>query len=134
MIAGNTTASTRSEADEGASVANSVADFLPQVLIAEMLNCSPSSVSRWVRGESVPGAAARNRLAVLLEVCETVHDPATPSVVRAWFVAMNPNFNYDRPKNRFIAGELSSVVDAAREFRTTTAKLKREDQRLRTNG
>lgn len=134
MIARKATASSRSEEYEGASVANSVVEFLPQALIAEMLKCSPSSVSRWVRGEAFPGEAARERLAVLLEVCETVHDPATPWVARAWFVAMNPMFSYDTPKNLFIAGELSSVVDAAREFRTTTARLKREDQKRQTNG
>lgn len=133
MIARKATVSSRSESDEGASIANSVVDFLPQVLIAEMLKCSPSSVSRWVRSEAVPGEAARKRLAVLLEVCETVHDPATPWVARAWFVAMNPIFSYDRPKNRFIADELSSVVDAANEFRITATTLQRKGQKRRTN-
>ncbi len=115
-------------------LANRLTEFIPQALIAEMLMCSPSSVSRWVRGEAVSGEATCERLSVLLDICETVHDPTTPWVARAWFVAMNPNFSYDTPKNRFMAGELASVVEAANDFRATTTRLNREERKNRTNG
>lgn len=76
------------------------------------------AVGKWASGERHPHPDAERRLREALRVVALMLEVEDPSVIRAWFVSLNPMLN-DQVPALTIADDPASVMRAARSFVAT---------------
>lgn len=76
------------------------------------------AVGKWARGERHPHPDAERRLREALRVVELMLEVEEPTVVRAWFIGLNPLLD-DQVPALAIASDPASVMRAARSFVAT---------------
>jgi hypothetical protein len=88
---------------------------LGRALFAITLDRNPKTIARWVNGE-LPRESEEQRLRDLTQILELMLLEEEPSVVRAWFMGMNPQLDDESPAEVFAAGRARDVIAAARAF------------------
>lgn len=73
------------------------------------------AIDRWAAGQESPAPAVTRRLRDALRVVDLLLEVDDPTVVRAWFIGMNPELD-DRAAALVIAEEPEEVMLAARVF------------------
>lgn len=96
-----------------------IAEFLNEnlgpKLTAFMVGKDPQTVARWAKGvQSPPQHEVERRLRAAFQVFQVLSQDDSRHVIRAWFVGMNPQLDDVSPAEAIAAGDLRSVMAAAR--------------------
>lgn len=98
-------------------MARALQDTLGQKLVAYMVGVSdPVTVGRWANGRSNPSTANADRLREIFQIAQELLAVEKPSLVRAWFVGMNPDLGFSPPAQLVAEGQAQKAMTAARNF------------------
>ncbi|MEX0797019.1 MAG: hypothetical protein WD274_10020 [Acidimicrobiia bacterium] len=78
--------------------------------IAEIVDASARSVSRWSTGAAEPQKLSRQRLLELAYVAEELRSVLKPEDANLWILSPNKLLDGDSPAQRINAGDFKSVV------------------------
>lgn len=97
-----------------------IAQFLFELfgakLVAHMANVKDDKrVHKWMNGEGM-STASEDRLRAAYQVAWRLLDDDSPETVRAWFIGMNPQLDYEAPADRIRSGHDREVMVAAEAF------------------
>ena len=83
--------------------------------VANMLNTTPETVSRWNQGRAYPRARNERTLNDLEYIVERLSEFYTdPSTARAWLFSRHKFFDGDRPADLIQNGRTEDVLEAIR--------------------
>lgn len=94
----------------------SLAETLGKALLAVIVNRDVKTISRWIAGQGPSRAEEQRRVIDTLQVVELLLTGDSPSVVRAWFMGMNPQLDDENPAEVLAAGRAREVMAAARAY------------------
>ncbi|MDN4599336.1 hypothetical protein ACF1AJ_19635 [Leifsonia sp. NPDC014704] len=94
----------------------SLVETLGKALVAVIVNRDVKTVTRWVAGQGPRGDDEQRRVIDTLQIVELLLSGDSPSVVRAWFMGMNPQLDDENPAEVLAAGRAREVMAAARAF------------------
>ena len=77
--------------------------------VAELLDTTPQTVSRWKSGKVEPQANKLKQLLVLTWLAEELSEFYTPEQARLWLFKPHKLLNGDTPADRIRAGKLEDV-------------------------
>ncbi|SEB78967.1 hypothetical protein SAMN04489806_1781 [Paramicrobacterium humi] len=103
------------EADLGPAV-KSLVDTLGKALVAVIVGRDVKTVSRWAAGQGPSGNDEQRRIIDTLQIVELMLIGDSPSVVRAWFMGMNPQLDDESPAEVLAEGRAREVMRAARAY------------------
>ena len=95
-------------------------NLLGRRLVAYMVGVDTKTVSRWANQEVErvrQGSERRLRVAFEVALLLTVFD--SPSVIRAWYIGLNPQLNDESPADAIREDQLQETLAAARAFVTS---------------
>jgi hypothetical protein len=98
------------------SAVKSLVETLGKGLVAVIVGRDVRTVSRWVAGDGPRGDDEQKRIIDTLQVVELLLSGDSPSVVRAWFMGMNPQLDDENPAELLAAGHARDVMAAARAY------------------
>jgi len=99
-----------------AEVAAAMQDVFGQRITATIAGVrDPRAVGKWARGERLPHPETERRLREAMRVTELLLEVEPPTIVRAWFVGLNPDLG-DRVPALVVADDPAAVLGAARSF------------------
>ena len=84
---------------------------LTQEQIAQIVDASPRSVSRWSAGEVVPQRLNRQRLVELAYVAAAATEILPADAANDWMFTPNKMLAHDTPADRIHAGGYKDVMD-----------------------
>ena len=102
------------ESDFTAAV-KSLVETLGKGLVAVIVNRDVKTVARWMAG-ATPRDEEQRRVIDTLQICELLLSGDAPSVVRSWFMGMNPQLNDENPAEVLAEGRTRDVMAAARAY------------------
>jgi len=79
--------------------------------IANIVNVSPATVSRWVGGKATPDLHTQTVIADLRYVIDRLADFYEPDETRLWLNAKHPLLNQERPIDLIRAGQTEAVLE-----------------------
>jgi putative toxin-antitoxin system antitoxin component (TIGR02293 family) len=80
--------------------------------LARVLEANPRTVSRWLKRETEPRAAARERLLEVLVVLERLSATLQPAAAHDWLFTPNAGLEYHKPVDLVRSGEFRRVLGA----------------------
>lgn len=90
---------------------------LGQALLAVIVDKDVRTIARWVAGATArPSTRDEQRLRDTLQVQRLLLSVESPTVVRAWFMGMNPQLDDESPAEALANGRAREVMSAARAF------------------
>jgi len=78
--------------------------------IANIVNVSPATVSRWAGGKSTPDLHTQTVIADLRYVIDRLADFYEPDETRLWLNAKHPLLNQERPIDLIRSGQTEAVL------------------------
>ncbi len=91
--------------------------LLGQKLVALMTGVrDPKAVGRWALGEHLPTGNHEEMLRNAFQVAYLLAQIESASIVRAWFIGMNPQLDDVSPAEALREGKEAAVMDAATAF------------------
>jgi putative toxin-antitoxin system antitoxin component (TIGR02293 family) len=85
-------------------------DLVDAVDIAQVLDATPRSVTRWQQGEVRPRRDTVDRLLELKAVLDLAQQVMRPESVRLWLRSPIPALDYERPLDLVRSGEFRRVI------------------------
>lgn len=98
-----------------APAVKSLVETLGKGLVAVIVDRDVKTVSRWMSGDT-PRDEEQCRVRDTLQICELLLSGDSPSVVRSWFLGMNPQLNDENPAEVLADGRARDVMAAARAY------------------
>ena len=98
------------------TIAKRAQDVLGRALLSVIVDKEPRTITRWVTGAAQPPQAEEQLLRDTIQVIEMIASAEDVSVVRAWFMGMNPQLDDESPAEALAAGRARDVMGAARAF------------------
>jgi len=89
---------------------------LKSVDIANVMNVSRPTVSRWLSGENKPSVSVQVILSHLQFVVDRLTDFYTPEEIRIWIFTQQPLLDNERPIDLVISGETEKILDLLQEI------------------
>jgi transcriptional regulator with XRE-family HTH domain len=86
--------------------------------LAQLLDTTPQSISRWQSGKGEPPAERLHRLLTLAWLAERLAEFYPPEEARLWLFSPHKLLNGDRPADRIQAGKLDDVLDLINQMKT----------------
>jgi hypothetical protein len=94
-------------------------NILSRELVAYIVNVDVKTISRWANQEIVRVQRENEqRLRTALEITLLLTVFESPTVVRAWFIGLNPELNDESPADAIRKNRLQEALAAARAFAT----------------
>lgn len=91
--------------------------LLGQKLVALMTGVrDPKAVGRWANGAHVPTGNHEERLQHAFQIAWMLTQEEPQTIVRAWFIGMNPQLNDVSPAEALRDGKHAAVLAAATAF------------------
>lgn len=78
--------------------------------IANIVEVSPATVSRWLSGSATPGLDTQTLIAHLRYIIDRLTDFYTPEETRLWLHSRNPLLNHERPIDLIRADKMQDVL------------------------
>lgn len=78
--------------------------------VANVVNVSPPTVSRWSSGKGMPSLHVQTVMADLRYVVERLHDFYSPDEARLWLHASHPLLNQEKAIDLIAAGRTEEVL------------------------
>ncbi|MGH9092237.1 MAG: helix-turn-helix domain-containing protein [Acidimicrobiales bacterium] len=78
--------------------------------IAELLDTTPQTVSRWQTGRVDPQATKLRQLLMLEWLADQLHEFFSPEEARLWIFSPHRLLSGDRPSDRISAGRVDDVL------------------------
>jgi len=97
-------------------VVSVLVDTLGKPLLAVIAGRDVKTIARWASGAHAPTHRDEQRLRNTLQVVELLSATDSPSVVRAWFMGMNPQLDDNSPAEAIAEGQMREVLAAARAY------------------
>lgn len=100
-------------------LASSLQDLLTRQLTTHVAGVKDGkTVTRWVNGEitDIRNFEVEQRLRTAYEIAQLLLLSEEPSIVKAWFIGLNPLLNDSSPVDALGAGQLKEVIDPAKAF------------------
>lgn len=94
----------------------SLVETLGKALVAVIVGRDVKTISRWIAGQGPAGSAEQRRIFDTLQIVELLLMGDSPSVVRAWFMGMNPQLDDENPAELLAEGRAREVMAAARAY------------------
>jgi len=94
----------------------SLVETLGKGLLAVIVNRDVKTITRWTSGQGPNGDEERRRVIDTLQIVELLLVEDSPSVVRSWFMGMNPQLDDENPAEVLAEGRAREVMAAARAF------------------
>jgi len=94
----------------------SLAETLGKALLAVIVNRDVKTISRWIAGQGPSRDEEQRRIIDTLQIVELLLTGDSPTVVRAWFMGMNPQLDDENPAEVLAAGRTREVMAAARAY------------------
>jgi hypothetical protein len=88
----------------------SLVETLGKGLVAVILERHVRTVTRWLAGEGSPDDAEQKRIIDTLQIVQLLLSGDSPSVVRAWFMGMNPQLDDESPAELLAEGRARDVL------------------------
>ena len=96
-------------------VASYLQDLLSRRLVAYIAGVKEAkTVSRWATGEAVAREESEVRLRVAYEIAQLLIQFDSPSIIKAWFIGLNPQLGDTSPAEAIHEGQLKEALAAAR--------------------
>jgi transcriptional regulator with XRE-family HTH domain len=86
--------------------------------VAQLLDTTPETVSRWQTGRVEPGPERLQRLLTLEWLVTQLGEFYEPAEARLWLFAPHPLLEGDRPADRIQQGELNDVLALIAQLRS----------------
>jgi hypothetical protein len=99
-----------------APAVRSLEETLGKALVAVIVGRDVKTISRWMAGQGPRGAADQRRIIDTVQIVELLLTNDSPSVVRAWFMGMNPQLDEENPAELLADGRARDVMAAARSY------------------
>ncbi|MEO8907780.1 MAG: hypothetical protein ABI310_06835 [Microbacteriaceae bacterium] len=93
-----------------------IQSVLGRELLALITGKDGRTVTRWISGPQRPPRAEEKLIRDTFQVLEVLLTVQDPSVVRAWFMGMNPQLDDQSPAEVLAEGGVRDVMAAARAF------------------
>jgi len=109
-------AHSRAIKSELTTAVRSLVETLGKAVIDVIVGRDVKTDARWVTGEDPRDSEEKRRIFDTLQIVEFLLTGDSPSVVRAWFMAMNPQLDDENPADLPAEGRAREVVAAARAY------------------
>ncbi|TAM67793.1 MAG: hypothetical protein EPN48_12290 [Microbacteriaceae bacterium] len=94
----------------------SLVETLGKALVAVIVDRDVRTISRWVAGSGPNGDDEQKRVIDTLQIVELLLSGDSPTVVRSWFMGMNPQLDDESPAELLAEGRVREVMAAARAY------------------
>jgi hypothetical protein len=91
-------------------------ETLGRALVAVIVNRDVKTITRWIAGSGPRGDVEQRRIIDTVQIVELLLTGDPPSVVRAWFMGMNPQLDDENPAELLAGGRARDVMAAARAY------------------
>ena len=99
-------------------MSNSLKGLLGPKLMAYTVGASERTCDRWIAGANTPNLDAERRLRCAYQIFELLKPVDSSTVIRAWFMGMNPQLDDLSPAEAIRGDQLRESILAARAFAT----------------
>ncbi len=106
----------RANETELSAAVKALVQILGHALVAVIVDREVKTVRRWAHGHGPSGLQEQSRVRDTLQIVELLLASDSPSVVRAWFMGMNPQLNDESPAEVLAEGRAREVMAAARAY------------------
>lgn len=86
--------------------------------VAQLLNTTPETISRWASGKSEPRSERLQRLLTLGWLIEQLSEFYAPEQARLWLFTHHPLLGGERPADRIQQGKMEDVLAIIEQLKT----------------